>query len=50
MIEGTLLRVLITRLSAVGDCIHTLPLASALRARFPRAMIAWCVESGAAPS
>jgi lipopolysaccharide heptosyltransferase I len=49
MIEGRLLRVLITRLSAVGDCIHTLPLASAIRARYPRAMIAWCVEPGAAP-
>lgn len=49
MIEGSLLRVLITRLSAVGDCIHTLPLAAAIRARYPRAMIAWCVESGAAP-
>lgn len=49
MIEGSLLRVLITRLSAVGDCVHTLPLASAIRARYPRAMIAWCVESGAAP-
>ncbi|HTN76854.1 MAG TPA: glycosyltransferase family 9 protein [Pirellulaceae bacterium] len=49
MIEGSLLRILITRLSAVGDCIHTLPLATAIRARYPRAMIAWCVESGAAP-
>jgi heptosyltransferase-1 len=49
MIEGSLLRVLITRLSAVGDCIHTLPLATAIRARYPRAMIAWCCESGAAP-
>jgi lipopolysaccharide heptosyltransferase I len=49
MIDGSLLRVLITRLSAVGDCIHTMPLAAAIRARYPRAMIAWCVESGAAP-
>lgn len=49
MIEGTLLRVLITRLSAIGDCIQTLPLASAIRARYPRAMIAWCVEPAAAP-
>jgi lipopolysaccharide heptosyltransferase I len=40
---------LITRLSAVGDCIHTLPLAAAIRARYPRTMIAWCCESGAAP-
>lgn len=49
MIEGSLLRVLITRLSAVGDCIHSLPIAAAIRARYPRAMIAWCCESGAAP-
>lgn len=49
MIDGSPLRVLITRLSAVGDCIHTLPLAAAIRARYPRAMIAWCCESGAAP-
>jgi lipopolysaccharide heptosyltransferase I len=48
MIDGSLLRVLITRLSAVGDCIHTMPLAAAIRARYPRAMIAWCVEGGAA--
>jgi lipopolysaccharide heptosyltransferase I len=49
MISGQRLRVLITRQSAVGDCIHTMPLASAIRARYPRAMIAWCVEAGAAP-
>ena len=42
-------RILITRLSAIGDCIQSLPLATALRAHFPRAFIAWAVEKGAAP-
>ena len=41
-------RILITRLSAIGDCVQTLPVASALRDRFPRAFIAWAVEAGAA--
>jgi len=34
-------RILIVRLSAIGDVIHALPLASSLRERFPRAFIAW---------
>lgn len=42
-------RILITRLSAIGDCIQSLPLATALRAHFPRAFIAWAVEKSAAP-
>lgn len=42
-------RILITRLSAIGDCIQTLPVATALRERFPRALIAWAVEAAAAP-
>ncbi|MCG8583788.1 MAG: glycosyltransferase family 9 protein [Pirellulales bacterium] len=37
-------RILITRLSAIGDCVHTLPLACALRRAFPEAFIAWAVE------
>jgi lipopolysaccharide heptosyltransferase I len=41
-------RILIARLSAVGDCIHTTPVASALRRHFPRAFIAWVVQGGAA--
>jgi lipopolysaccharide heptosyltransferase I len=40
---------LIVRLSAVGDCIQTMPLAVALRERFPRAHITWVVEKIAAP-
>ncbi len=41
-------RVLVVRLSAIGDVIHTLPVACALRDAFPQAGIAWVVESRAA--
>jgi heptosyltransferase I len=37
-------RLLIVRLSAMGDVIHTLPAAQALRDAFPRAMIGWLIE------
>lgn len=43
--EWTSPRILITRLSAIGDCVHTVPLVSALRARFPSAYIAWVTQS-----
>lgn len=35
---------LIVRLSSMGDVIHTLPAACALRAAFPTAMIGWLIE------
>ncbi len=38
------LRILIVRLSAIGDVIQTMPVACALRERFPDAMLAWAVE------
>ena len=41
-------RILISRLSAIGDCILTLPLACAVRKHFPRAFIGWVVQGGAA--
>lgn len=41
-------RILIVRLTAMGDVIHGLPVASALRQHFPEAMIAWAVEGRAA--
>lgn len=41
-------RILITRLSAVGDCIHTMPLIGALRDRYPDAWIGWAVQAGPA--
>jgi len=37
-------RILITRLSHLGDCVLTLPLATAIRAHNPDAKIAWIVE------
>jgi heptosyltransferase-1 len=37
-------RILIVRLGAMGDIIHTLPAAASLRASFPLAHIAWAVE------
>jgi lipopolysaccharide heptosyltransferase I len=42
-------RILITRLSAIGDCLQSMPLACALRDRLPQAHIAWAVEKAAAP-
>ena len=41
-------RILIVRLSAIGDAIQTMPVACALRERFPQAFLAWAVESRAA--
>jgi heptosyltransferase-1 len=37
-------RLLVVRLSAMGDVIHTLPAAQALRSAFPKAMIGWLIE------
>ncbi len=37
-------RILIARMSAIGDTILTLPVACALREKYPDAYIAWVVE------
>ena len=37
-------RVLITRLSHIGDCIQTVPLLGAVRRLYPKAFIAWAME------
>ena len=42
-------RFLICRLSAVGDTVHTLPLANLIKEHWPTAFIAWAVEKGPAP-
>lgn len=42
-------RILIVRLSALGDILHALPMLAALRARFPQAHLGWLVEPGGAP-
>jgi lipopolysaccharide heptosyltransferase I len=41
-------RILIVRLSAVGDVIHGLPVLNALRGALPDAFLAWAVEDRAA--
>lgn len=41
-------RVLIVRLSAIGDTVHSLPLAAALRRARPDAYLGWLVEKPAA--
>jgi len=41
------LRILIVRLSALGDVIHTVPVLCALRAQLSNAFIAWVVEGAA---
>ncbi len=48
MEENGIKKILIIRLSALGDTIHTLPLASALRKRYPNIQIDWIVEDKAA--
>ena len=40
-------KILIIRLSAIGDTIHTLPFLNALRRNFPDAQIHWVVEDKA---
>jgi len=42
-------RILIIKLGAVGDVIHTLPVLETLRYCFPQAHIGWAVEETAAP-
>jgi heptosyltransferase-1 len=37
-------RILVTRMSAMGDIIHSLPAVAALRQAFPSALIGWVIE------
>jgi lipopolysaccharide heptosyltransferase I len=41
-------RILIVRLGAIGDVVHTLPALAALRRALPQAHLAWVVERGGA--
>nr|WP_027353624.1 lipopolysaccharide heptosyltransferase I [Desulfosarcina sp. BuS5] len=41
------MNILIVKLSAIGDVIHTLPSLNALRKRYPAAKITWLVEEAA---
>jgi len=42
-------RILIIKLGAVGDVVHTLPVLETLRDRFPEAHLGWAVEEPAQP-
>ncbi|OIN95779.1 MAG: lipopolysaccharide heptosyltransferase II [Deltaproteobacteria bacterium CG1_02_45_11] len=42
------MNILIVKLSAIGDVIHTLPALNAIRKEYPDAHITWLVEEGAA--
>src|SRR6185369_3038639 len=42
--SGKIERLLIVRLSALGDVIHALPAAAALREAFPEAIFGWVIE------
>jgi lipopolysaccharide heptosyltransferase I len=41
-------RILVVKLSAIGDIIHTLPAVAALRRAYPEAWLAWIVERAGA--
>lgn len=43
------MKILIVKLSAIGDVIHTLPALNSLRRHFPDAHITWLVEEAAFP-
>lgn len=42
------MKILIIKLSSIGDVIHTLPAFSVIREAFPKSEIAWVVEKGSA--
>lgn len=42
------MKILIVKLSSIGDIIHTLPALAAIRAALPEAEISWAVEKGSA--
>ena len=46
MIDSDTPRILLVRLSAVGDCLHAVPVLAALRRRWPKAFLGWAIESG----
>ena len=42
------MKILIVKLSAIGDVIHTLPALNAIRDHYPQAHITWLIEEVAA--
>ena len=47
MENNNIKKILIIRLSALGDAIHTIPLANVLRKRYPNVQLDWIVEDKA---
>ncbi len=47
-VELSFMRILVVKLGAIGDVVHTLPALAALRRALPDARIAWVVERGGA--
>lgn len=47
--EKAVSRILIVRLSALGDCVAAIPVFQALRQCYPHAHIAWAVQDNTAP-
>ena len=39
-------RILLVRLSAIGDCIHALPVLEAVRDHWPDAFVGWAIQAG----
>ncbi len=48
MSEISVMKILIVKLSAIGDVIHTLPALNAIRLHYPDAHITWLAEAAAA--
>lgn len=48
MINKNNIRILIVRLSAIGDVIHSMPILHSLKRKFPDSQIGWVVEDRAA--
>lgn len=44
--DSTAPRILLVRLSAIGDCIHALPVLEALKERWPEAFVGWAIQGG----
>src|SRR6185295_578575 len=42
------MRILIVKLSSIGDIVHTLPAVAAIRRNFPEARLSWVVEERSA--
>ena len=38
-------KILITRLSHIGDCVLTLPMVNRIKERFPNSVVSWAIES-----